>query len=65
MRWPYTETVPSSCRTRTHSPNPLAGPASITVPESGAFSLQQFERRVRAPTTVPLSPDLGRLYYGG
>lgn len=58
-------TVPSSCRMRTHSPNPLAGPASITVPESGAFSLQQFERRLRAPATVLVSPDLGTLYYGG
>ena len=27
--------MPSPCRTRTHSPNPLAGPESITVPANG------------------------------
>src|SRR5699024_8325858 len=33
LMWPYTETLPSSCWIRTHLPNPLAGPASITFPE--------------------------------
>ena len=29
--------MPSACWTRTHSPNPLAGPESITVPASGTW----------------------------
>ncbi len=29
---PNTPIVPSSCRIRTHSPKPEAGPASSTVP---------------------------------
>ena len=32
---PYVVIVPSSWRTRTHSPKPLAGPESTTVPGSG------------------------------
>ena len=30
--WPYTVMVPSLCRIRTQSPNPLAGPESMTLP---------------------------------
>ena len=33
---PYVVTVPSSWRTRTHSPKPLAGPEATTSPASGA-----------------------------